>query len=412
MFDHPHNESHVLIAGGGPAGLFAAHRCVSAGVPARILDEKWRLTRTNAPVLLDATALSLLAETGLADEIVARSHRIDGIAFYEGADRRAHLDFTKASSKFPFVATLTRGRFQGTLGTALEKQGQGIEWGHRLAAIEHSGKGLRATVDHLGRDSVGYAVAECETVVDKSVLCAPPFVIGAEGQRSVVRMQLGIKLDEPVRNEVYAIVDLDGGSDQHSELSVVFDGDLTHVFWPLPDGRCRWALQLRDEHDHASADHDSHHGHLPVTSADELNEKLGQVAPWFSGKIRPEHEPEAARFRTRIATSMGHETAWVIGDAAHTAGPADLAVATIGLTEGAELATILSNVVRDGTDDGALADFGARRVRAWCDLVGAVSPPEPGKSADPWVVEHEARILRAIPARGDERTALLAQLGL
>lgn len=411
------DESRVLIAGGGPAGLFAAHRCASARVPTRILDEKWRLTQQAAPVLLDASALELLSETGLAEEIVASSRRIDGITFYEGPQKRTHVDLALASSKYPFAATLTRGKFQIALGSALEVQGQHVEWGHRLSAIEQDGNVLKATVDRLGRDSVGYAVSETETIVEKSTNCAPPFVVGAEGKRSVVRMQLDLNFDEPLRKDVYALVDMESGSEDHPEIGVVFDGDRTHVYWPLPDGRCRWALQLAPQEEGYETsyypDGVERVAPLPETSVDSLNDLLSAAAPWFSGRIRPEEAVEPARFETRVASALGHGRAWLVGDSAHTAGPADLAVATIGLAEGAELAELLGKMAGDANMNAeeAFAELSARRVREWCELVGAVSPPEPDSSADPWVREHASRILRAIPARGKGRAALLKQLG-
>ena len=44
-----------------------------------------------------------------------------------------------------------------------------------------------------------------------------------------------------------------GDGELPAEARVIFDPDLTSVYWPLEKGRCRWGFQIRDAAAHAAS---------------------------------------------------------------------------------------------------------------------------------------------------------------
>ena len=61
------------------------------------------------------------------------------------------------------------------------------------------------TVDHLVKETVGYAVAHTEWTIGKTVRMDVPLVIGADGHRSTVRRRLGIDFEPAGQTQHFAV---------------------------------------------------------------------------------------------------------------------------------------------------------------------------------------------------------------
>src|SRR3954453_490667 len=119
----PQERPEVLVAGAGPVGLMAALVLAEQGIQVQIVDQEKRPAARSYALALHPQSLRLLDEVGLADELLARAHRIERLAFYEGMERRAELDFTALPAEFPYIAVLPQQILEGTLESALKRRG-------------------------------------------------------------------------------------------------------------------------------------------------------------------------------------------------------------------------------------------------------------------------------------------------
>ena len=180
---------------------------------------------------------------------------------------------------------------------------------------------------------------------------------------------------------------------------MILDPDLTSVYWPLEQGRCRWGFQVKDAAQHAP-------------SIDRLEQLIAARAPWCTARPTQIYWSTLALFPSRLARSFGTGNVWLAGDAAHHAAPVAVHSMNSGLVEARELAARIARIRRGGESPSLLQEFATETHDAWQWLLGAGRTVRALPGADPWVRQTAARILACIPASGDDLEPLLTQIGL
>jgi len=408
MFRRPDPE--VLVVGAGPVGLVAALFLQQHGVRVDIVDMHQRTTQHSYALAIHPRTLRILDEAGLAGELIAAGRTLTKVAYYAGRERRAEIDYAALASSHPYLLVLRQSVLERAVEEALRRRKVKVLWRHRLEALAVEGETIRAEVVELDQVAIGYPVARTEWVVVRSETIRPAFVIGADGYDSAVRRMSGIEMEEYGAGQVFSVYEIEAAGELPAEVRVVLEPDLTSVYWPLEEGRCRWGFQIRDASEHAA-------------SMARLEQLLAARAPWFTARPTQIYWSTLGLFERRLARSFGSGRVWLAGDAAHQAAPVGVHSMNSGLVEARELASRIADVLRAGGAVSRLEAFAAETHAAWRRLLGA--PPEAGPAApaagppvralpgaDPWVRQIGARIVACIPASGDDLEPLLRQIGL
>ena len=227
-------ETEVLVVGAGPVGLYAALFFAKRGVRVRIIDEQYRGTTRSYALALHPRTLELLDEVGLTADLVAAGQWVDTIAFYGGGKRQHDVHLRNLQTRYPFVLVLPQSALESALERHLHDAGVEVEWSRRLVGLEQHEHGATARLHELGKESLGYAYAHTEWVVEKESTVQAAFVIGADGHRSQVRRELGIGFDDVGPAQLFAVFELAQNKDTPAELVVVLDertslDDRTHL---------------------------------------------------------------------------------------------------------------------------------------------------------------------------------------
>jgi 2-polyprenyl-6-methoxyphenol hydroxylase-like FAD-dependent oxidoreductase len=182
-------------------------------------------------------------------------------------------------------------------------------------------------------------------------------------------------------------------------VRVILDPDLTSVYWPLEEGRCRWGFQIHD----ASA-------HEP--SMEKLEQLMAARAPWCTARPTEIYWSTLGTFERRLTRTFGGGGVWLAGDAAHQASPVGVHSMNSGLREARELAAHISGILRAGGAPSNLEQFATETHEVWRWLLGEGGAVRALPGADPWVRQVARRILACIPASGEDLKPLLEQIGL
>lgn len=397
MFRHPDPE--VLVVGAGPVGLVAALFLQQRGVRAEVVDMRARTTQHSYALALHPRTLRALDEAGLADALIASGQKVTKLAYYEGRERRAAIDYSALASGHPYLLVLRQSLLERAAEEALGQTKLTVHWGHRLQSLDTSGGTLRAEVAELDQVATGYPVARSEWVVLRTSTVRPAYVIGADGYDSAVRRMSGIEMEEHGAGEIFSVYEIEATGELPSEARVILDPDLTSVYWPLEKGRCRWGFQIRDASEHAA-------------SMERLEQLIAARAPWCTAKPTQIYWSTLGRFDRRLARRFGSGGVWLAGDAAHQAAPVGVQSMNSGLVEARELAARISSIQGAGGTPSLLEEFATMTHQAWQTLLGAGPAVRALPGADPWVKQAAARILASIPASGDDLEPLLGQIGL
>jgi 2-polyprenyl-6-methoxyphenol hydroxylase-like FAD-dependent oxidoreductase len=396
MFSHP--EPEVLVVGAGPVGLTAALFLQRYGVGVEIIDMHQRTTQYSYALAIHPRTLRILEEARLAEELIRAGRKLTKVAYYEGREKRAEIDYSSLPSEHPYLLVVRQSLLERAAEEALRRTRVKVRWGHRLQALTSDGAALCADVDALDHVASGYPIARSEWVVARTERIRPAYVIGADGYDSTVRRLAGIEMDQHGEAQIFSVYEIEAAGDLPAEARVIIDPDLTSVYWPLEEGRCRWGFQIRHASEH-------------VASMERLGQLIAARAPWFTAQPTRMYWSSLGLFERRLTRSFGKGGVWLAGDAAHQAAPVGVQSMNSGLVEARELASRISRIQRGGAPS-LLHEFANETCAEWQSLLGADPAVRAFQGADPWVRQNASRILACMPASGDDLEPLLEQIGL
>lgn len=413
------DQTDVLVVGAGPVGMLTALLLAESGIHVKIIDQEEQTARHSYACALHPRTLSLLHQVGLAAEVLRLSHCARMVAFYEGPHRRAEIRVSDLKVDFPFLATLPQSALEAILEQKIrQKENVTIHWNHRLSGLRSEGGAVIASIDKLGISAKGYIVPEFETVVERTLHTRAAFVVGADGQHSLVRRCLGIEYERLAGPEHFATFEFGCAGSLGDEVRIGLDDLTANVLWPLPGNKYRWTFQLARVEESIEfpmkdrtpwyvveqpSDHDSRH---------HLQRLVQEKAPWFGENIGELNWSPEIQFERRLAKRFGVGRCWLAGDAAHQTSPIGVQSMNVGLREAAELSRRMAGILEKKTSLDLLEDYNCERRAEWETLLGLRVSLRARDEAASWVKERHTRILPCIPASGEDLASLVNQLGL
>jgi 2-polyprenyl-6-methoxyphenol hydroxylase-like FAD-dependent oxidoreductase len=410
-------RTEVLVVGAGPVGLLTAILLAEAGIEVKIIDREERTTVRSYACALHARALKLLSKMGLAAPVLERGRRVETLAFYDDAARRAEVKLSGLGGEFPFIVTLPQNVFEGVLEERLRKAGATVNWNHRFDDVQNAGETVVANVEELGATATGYIVPHWEAVVKRSFPVRAQFLVGADGFDSLVRQRLGIENTRVAGQAFFAAYEFEPEEKVEDEARVVLNDSTTNVLWPLPGNRYRWTFQvLNSEMPRGFPAKERRGVRLAQKAVDERIRQYVQGAakrraPWFSAGVKEITWCTEVVFEQRVARQFGRDRCWLAGDAAHQTGPVGVQSMNVGLAEAAALAGALRRILREKAPLDVLAACDQDWQIEWRRLLGLSGVPKLRKEASPWVRERCSRILPCLPASHEDLPRLASQLG-
>jgi 2-polyprenyl-6-methoxyphenol hydroxylase-like FAD-dependent oxidoreductase len=400
MFSHPDPE--VLVVGAGPVGLVAALFLQQYGVHVEIVDMHQRTTQHSYALAIHPRTLEVLDEAGLAAPLIGAGRKLTKLAYYSGQERRAEIDYSALAGRHPYLLVIRQSVLERAAEDALGRKKVKVHWGHRLQSLKGDGAAIQAEVARLDQVATGYPVARSEWVVAGSETIQPAYVIGADGYDSAVRRMSGIEMEEYGEPQIFSVYEIEAAGELPGEVRVMIEPDLTSVYWPLEEGRCRWGFQIRSATEHAAT----------MTRLEEL---IAARAPWCTAQPAQIFWSTLGLFERRLTRCLGEGRVWLAGDAAHQATPVGVHSMNSGLVEARELAARIAQILRRNGSPALLDELATKTHGAWqrllhADAVRPVSGTD--RVVDAWVPQAASRILASIPASGDDLDSLLGQIGL
>jgi 2-polyprenyl-6-methoxyphenol hydroxylase-like FAD-dependent oxidoreductase len=411
--------SEVLVVGAGPVGMFTALRLAENGIGVQLIDQESCTAGHSYACALHPRTLQLLDEVGIAQDAIKLGHLIETVAFYEGAYRRADIKLSLLPVQFPFVLVLPQNAIEDLLEQKLkQKAGVEVRWNHRLADLEMKNGVATATIDELAMEGKGYSVPDFEMAVKKTLSINAEFVVGADGQGSIVRQRLNIDYERVGKPQLFEVYEFETNAQLPSEIRIVLDKHMVGVLWPFTQNKGRWSIQwlranaLSDFPPKTRSTFTIADSPGPDDNRHHLHKLLSVHAPWFQAEIKDVGWVKEVQFEDRLARQFGRDRAWLAGDAAHQTGPVGMQSMNMGFCEGADLAGKLTRILRDKGSSDLLENYDLERRMEWEQLLGLKGGPQASALADEWTRGRSAQIPACIPASGMELTLLLHQLGL
>ncbi len=410
-------QTEVLVIGAGPVGLYSALLLAEAGVQVTIIDREERTTARSYACALHPTTLALLQRLNLADEILKRGRRIDRLAFYDEKGPRARVELSALGGSFPFLVIVPQSELEKLLEERLRTAGVRVQWNHRFADFSEEPELVWASIEELGGTGTGYIVPHWEMVVQDRLSLGAQFIIGADGQNSVLRQRLGIHFDRLAEVQSFAAYEFESDQPVEPELRVVMNGTL-NVLWPLPGNRCRWTYQLlHSEMARAFPEKERRSARLAGPNIDErirayVQKIAHERAPWFHSAVNVIAWCTEVSFERRVVKAFGRNRCWLAGDAAHQTGPAGVQSMNAGFLEAEQLTGLMRKILRQEASLSSLGIYEQQQTAQWRRLLGLSGGLKPRSDTDAWLKDKVARILPCLPGSGPDVARLAQQLKL
>jgi 3-(3-hydroxy-phenyl)propionate hydroxylase len=321
----------VLVVGGGPVGLTAAHLLATLGVDTLLIERNASTSDEAKAISLDDESLRTLQFCGLSADVAPVVVPGTGTRYY-GA-RGQSLFHARGTTPFQYGHAFKNQFAQPELERVLLQTLRApTRFSTELVALEEDAEGITAVVTHDGREQ----------------RIRGDYVLGCDGGRSTVRELTGVSMTGTSYPDVWLVADT--LEDPHDERFGMHHGNpgRPHVIVPGREGRCRYEFLLHPGE-----------GEPGTPPAFDVLRRL--VALYRT--ITPEQVERSVnyRFNAVVADRWRTGRTFLLGDAAHMMPPFAGQGLNSGVRDAANLCWKLAAVLEGRSGDRLLDTYETER---------------------------------------------------
>ncbi|MES4908570.1 MULTISPECIES: FAD-dependent monooxygenase [unclassified Streptomyces] len=322
---------HVVIAGGGPVGLWLAAELRLGGIGVTVVEERTEIDQRSKALTIHPRTIEVLASRGAHKPFLAEGLPIPGGHFAMLDDR---LDFHDLDTPFPYTLALPQARTEELLQAHALGLGVTIVRGHRVTGFAET------------RESVTVRVQGPEGTYEIKAA----YIVGCDGTRSTVRTTGGIDFPGTPSTVLGWLGDVTLDNPPRPGFSAfTLRGGV--MVAPLPGGRFRIV----------GVSPDSLTSEWP---GDLMMEELRQKTIAIAGDDFGMRDASwLSRFgnATRLAAEYRRGRVLLAGDAAHQHFPAGGVGMNVGIQDAHNLGWKLAATLNGWAPDGLLDTYHAER---------------------------------------------------
>ncbi len=319
-------STEVVVVGAGPTGLLLAGDLATAGVPVTVLERRTEESNLTRAFAVHARTLEELDARGVADEVIASGHRVEGLRAFG----KVQIHLGDLPTRFPYVLITPQYNVERVLAARAVRAGAVIVRGARLESIAQDTEGVDASY------SMGGLVRKIRG----------QYLVGADGHHSTVRQALG--LDFPGESVVSSLMLADVLLAKEPSELLTIEANSHGFCFIVPYGDGWYRVIARDPHNPK-----------PDSASVTLDEIAG-VAEKVLGTDYEMHDPRwMSRFHSeeRQVEDYRVERVFLAGDAAHVHSPAGGMGMNTGLQDAANLGWKLAAKVHGRGDFRLLVSY-------------------------------------------------------
>lgn len=221
----------VVIAGGGPAGLYLAGRLLQHGYTCRILEARETIVTHSRSLGIHPVSMELFKKAGIEKEFLRSGITIRrGHAFWD-KEKLGIVSFEECPSPFNYILALPQWKTEKVLE----------EWVHRL---DHNALIRGAVLTDAADDGDGVNVSYQRGENCGDIRCR--YLVGCDGKKSRVRELLNIPFQGAPYPDSYIMGDFADNTEFGEDAAVYLHSEGLVESFPLPEGMRRWVVKTTD----------------------------------------------------------------------------------------------------------------------------------------------------------------------
>jgi len=222
------SQADIVVAGGGPVGLYLAGLLGSMNFNVILLEKKAGIDLHSKSLGVHPVSLDLFAEVDLANQFVKNGIPIQrGIACLD-IKKIGEIDFTIGQGKFNFILAIPQYRTEQILEKWVTKSDNvQLIRGAEVNKIQQSDSSV----------TVSYTLDnQIHTIRSK-------YLAGCDGKNSMVRQAAGIKFTGKDFPDTYVMGDFEDNTGFGSTAVIYLHRDGLIESFPLPKNKRRWVVK-------------------------------------------------------------------------------------------------------------------------------------------------------------------------
>ncbi|KRE85264.1 FAD-dependent oxidoreductase [Arthrobacter sp. Soil764] len=335
-------DADVLIAGGGPVGLYLAAALLQEGVKVKVLEQRRSRNRHTRAIGIHPPALEALAGIQVASGLVQEGVRIrTGMAVSSGRTVGT-MAFDAVSDHYPFVLALPQFRTEELLEDRVRALDPGaLIRGASVTGAMDDGDKVTITV----RSSPGATIPSSHGSSATAAL-----LVAADGARSLLRGALGVPVDRKAYPDHYLMGDFDDGSGYGDKAVLFLEPEGIVESFPLPGRVRRWVVRLERPAQPEAG---------PRELAELVHGRTGFLPDSATNSML-----SAFSVRAVTARRMVTGRTVLLGDAAHEISPIGGQGMNLGWLDAAELVPVMCAALAGESTGTRVREFEKSRRRA------------------------------------------------
>lgn len=218
----------IVIAGGGPTGLYLAGRLLNQGYKCQVLEAKSEIAPHSRSLGIHPVSMELFQHAGIAEEFLKNGIPIQSGHAFWGSDKIGIVSFENCPAPFNYILAVPQNRTEQILEEWVKKQDStALTRNAEVIDAEDDGDGV--LVRYVRAGSIG------------EIRCR--YLIGCDGKRSMIRQLLNIPFEGAAYPDTYIMGDFSDNTEYGSDAAVYLHPDGLVESFPLPGSMRRWVVK-------------------------------------------------------------------------------------------------------------------------------------------------------------------------
>lgn len=306
----------VIIAGGGPVGLYLGCCLHQRNLPFLILEKRMERIKHSRSLGIHPVSLELFDELGIADQFVDRGIKIKkGLAFSDKG-QIGSISFESCPEPYNFILSLPQYITEEILENHLRSMNpNALIRGAEVINIYEQEDRVLIEVTKSGQTHT----FECRCLV------------GCDGKESPVRDQAGIPFEGSSYPDTYIMGDYDDNTGFGSDAAIFLTNSGLIESFPLENKRRRWVVKTKN--------------YIEEVNREDLEKRIAsRIGHDLNGKKN--HMLSSFGVQKLVANPIARKRIALAGDAAHIVSPIGGQGMNLGWLDAADLAESLIQTVK------------------------------------------------------------------
>jgi 2-polyprenyl-6-methoxyphenol hydroxylase-like FAD-dependent oxidoreductase len=221
-------HADILIAGGGPAGLYLAGRLLQNGISCVVLEKKTEIDHHSKSLGIHPVSLDIFDKAGISNHFLEKGLKIkQGIAFWN-LENIGTISFESCPKPHNYILAIPQWQTEEILEGWVRSLNPGcLIRGANVTAIRQNSRSV----------SITFKAGENEQTLTGR------FGVACDGKKSLIRKSLQIPYYGGSYPDSYIMGDFSDNTSFGSDAAVFLHKDGLIESFPLPDGNRRWVVK-------------------------------------------------------------------------------------------------------------------------------------------------------------------------